>query len=99
MLANAQPPWYLHAIHPHLPSPVIAPCRCFTRHTRNQATNTRFRVFGLNPTPASRWRTRSPTGVSMPSTRTRHLLSLPHIAVSHHTPETELQMLSFGFLA
>jgi hypothetical protein len=51
-LANAQPPWRLHAIHPHLPSPVIAPHRCFTRHARNRATNTRFWVFGLNPTPS-----------------------------------------------
>src|SRR6267154_2323145 len=99
MLANAQPPWYLHAIHPHLPSPVIAPRRCFTRHTRNRATNTRFWVFGLNPTPASRWRTRSPTGIFMPSTHTCHLPSSPHIAISHHMPETELQTLSFEFLA
>jgi hypothetical protein len=50
-LANAQPPWRLHAIHPHLPSPVIAPHRRFTWHARNRATNARFRVFGLNPTP------------------------------------------------
>src|SRR6267154_1093212 len=39
----------------------------------------------------------SPPGVSMPSTCTHHLPSSPHIAVSHHTPETELQTLSFGF--
>src|SRR5882757_9409875 len=49
--------------------------------------------------PASCWRTRSPPGVSMPSTHTYHLPSLPHAAVSHGTPEIELQTLGFGFLA
>jgi hypothetical protein len=98
-LANSQPPWRLHAIHPHPPSPIIAPHRCFTQHARNRATNAWFRVFGLNPTPASHWRMRCPPGISMPSTHTHHLPSLPRTTVSHGMPETELQTLSFRFLA
>jgi hypothetical protein len=98
-LANVQFPYHLRVTNLHPPPPRTALQRHFIQRARNRATNARFWDFGLNHTPASRWRTRSPPGVSMPSTRTHHLPSSPHTAVSHGTPETELQTLGFGFLA
>jgi hypothetical protein len=46
--------YHLHVTNPHAPPPSIAlQCR-FTWHAQNRVTNTRFWVWGLNPTPQPR---------------------------------------------
>jgi hypothetical protein len=43
--------YHLRATNLHLPPPSIALQSRFTWHAQNQATNTQFWVWGLNPTP------------------------------------------------
>ena len=53
-LANTQSPYHLHVTNLHPPPPRIVLQGCFTQHAQNRATNARFWVFGLNPTPRLR---------------------------------------------
>jgi hypothetical protein len=99
-LANAWPTRHLRDTNPHPLPPVTTLHLHFMRHTRNRATNARFRVFGpkTHP-PASHWRTRSPPAAFVISTRTYYLLEPPYTAVSRGVPETEPRLLGLGFLA
>jgi hypothetical protein len=50
-LANTQSPYCFHVTNLHPPPPSIVLQGHFTRHAQNRATNARFWVFGLDPTP------------------------------------------------
>ena len=94
-MANAQPPWRLRAIFLHPPPPsTTAHCR-FTWHTRNRATNARFRGFGPKPAPWPHVVERATPQPSLchfptPTTSQHHHLTLfytAHLKPSHDSSD------------